>query len=144
MKIDDLLQKYFEGETTGEEEKALRDFFRSEDVPERLADCKPLFAYFDEEIRKTRSAARVQPERRRHLYWAAAAAASVVITLGVWHIYQGFVKPDSCLSSSGYVIIDGKCYADVEKARAMALEALLEVATPAEDFFPDKGFFNDN
>jgi hypothetical protein len=145
MEIDDLLHKYFEGETTAEEEKALRDFFRSEEVPGRLADCKPLFAYFDEEIRKSQNTTgKVQPGIRRRLYWAAAVAASVIFTLGVWQTYTVLVRPASCLSSSGYVIIDGRCYADVEKARTMAMEALLNVATSAEDFFPDKGFFNDN
>jgi len=193
MEIDDLLNRYFEGETTVAEENALRNFFRSEEVPERLAGYKPFFAYFDEEIRKAQNTGKVgcisncrtdlcvldcfvprnddtcrrhceersNPEnlkndnlkytrkvqsggRSRQLFYWAAAAASVLIMLGIWQAHEGFLKPDPCRSSSGYVIINGRCYADVEKARALALDALLKVATPAEDFFPDAGFFTDN
>ena len=145
MEIDDLLNRYFEGETTVAEENALRNFFRSEEVPERLAGYKPFFAYFDEEIRKAQNTGKVQSGgRSRQLFYWAAAAASVLIMLGIWQAHEGFLKPDPCRSSSGYVIINGRCYADVEKARALALDALLKVATPAEDFFPDAGFFTDN
>ena len=34
MKIDELLDKYFEGETSCEEERELRRFFTEEEVPE--------------------------------------------------------------------------------------------------------------
>ena len=145
MQIDDLLNRYFEGETTGAEESALRDFFRSEEVPERLANYKPFFAYFDKEIRKTKNTDSVQSGGRtgRLFYWAAAAA-SILVMLGIWQVHERVLQPVPCRSSSSYVIIDGRCYADVEKARALALDALLKVATPAEDFFPDAGFFTDN
>ena len=36
MKIDELLDKYFEGETSCEEERELRRFFTEEEVPEHL------------------------------------------------------------------------------------------------------------
>lgn len=49
MKIDDLLEKYFEGETTCEEEQQLRRFFATGDVPEHLAIYRPLFACIDRE-----------------------------------------------------------------------------------------------
>jgi len=145
MEIDDLLNRYFEGETTVTEENALRDFFRSAEVPERLADYKPFFTYFDEEIRKAKCAEKVQSggRSRRIFYWAAAAA-SILVMLGIRQANERFLNPVPCWTSSGYVIIDGRCYADVEKARALAIDALLKVATPAEDFFPDAGFFSDN
>ena len=50
--IEDLLEKYFEGQTSAKEEATLRRFFTSGDVPENLAMYKPLFAYFDDEIKK--------------------------------------------------------------------------------------------
>ena len=36
MKIDELLDKYFEGETSCEEERELRRFFTEKEVPEHL------------------------------------------------------------------------------------------------------------
>ncbi len=50
MNIEELLNKYFEGETSAQEERMLRSFFSKADVPEELAVYKPLFAYFDQEI----------------------------------------------------------------------------------------------
>ena len=37
MNIDDLLAKYFEGETSAEEERTLGRFFSEEDVSDELA-----------------------------------------------------------------------------------------------------------
>ena len=44
MKIDELLDKYFEGETSCEEERELRRFFTEGEVPEHLQTYRPLFA----------------------------------------------------------------------------------------------------
>ena len=50
--IEELLERYFEGETSAAEEKRIRAFFASGEVPEHLAVYAPLFAYFDEEIER--------------------------------------------------------------------------------------------
>ena len=142
MNIDDLLNKYLEGETTTAEEEKLRGFFRSGQAPGRLAAYRPLFAYFDEEIRKVQSVEEIPAApRRRPVYWAAAA--SILFAAGIGLAYLG-LRPDPCLCSANYVIINGRCYTDVEKARMIALETLQEVATPAGDFFPGNGFFSNN
>ena len=46
MDIDELLNRYFEGETSSEEERELRAFFTSGNVPDRLAvytPCLPIW-----------------------------------------------------------------------------------------------------
>lgn len=43
--IEQLLEAYFNGETTVEEEKILRTFFHQEDVPENLVQYRDLFIY---------------------------------------------------------------------------------------------------
>ena len=52
MDIDELLNRYFEGETSSEEERELRAFFTSGNVPDRLAVYTPMFTYLEEESRK--------------------------------------------------------------------------------------------
>jgi len=47
--IERLLAKYWECETSLEEEAALREFFNGPDVPDHLASYKPLFKYYEEE-----------------------------------------------------------------------------------------------
>lgn len=45
--IEELLQKYWDCETTLEEENALRNFFNSGSVPENLKEAATLFQYFE-------------------------------------------------------------------------------------------------
>ena len=47
--IEALLDKYYEGNTTLQEEKILRDFFQSESVPDQLKSHQLLFRFFTEE-----------------------------------------------------------------------------------------------
>ena len=45
-RIEKLLDKYFEGETTISEEKELKVYFTGETVPSHLEKYKDLFGYF--------------------------------------------------------------------------------------------------
>ena len=47
--IETLINKYFEGETTCEEERRLRRFFAEGLVPEHLEVYCPMFAFFEAE-----------------------------------------------------------------------------------------------
>ena len=44
-KIENLLEKYFAGETSIIEEKQLKDYFSSSQIPQHLEQYKPLFSY---------------------------------------------------------------------------------------------------
>jgi hypothetical protein len=143
MNIDDLLNKYFEGETTTEEERSLRAFFASGEVPPRLDVYKPMFTYFDEEIRKEQEKTKTRLPLRTLVYWASGIAAAILLTVGIGQRFLSPTLPDPCLCSGNYVIINGHCYTDIEKARSLAFEALQEVATPADAYFPGSGLFDD-
>ncbi len=45
--LEQLLEKYWNTETSLEEEKELRDFFRGETIPEQFKETAELFRYFD-------------------------------------------------------------------------------------------------
>lgn len=47
-KIEQLLEKYFEGDSSLEEEKMLRNYFASEDIPNHLTSYRDQFAYINE------------------------------------------------------------------------------------------------
>ncbi len=49
QKIQDLLQRYFDGATSLEEERKLQQFFSREEIPGELKKYQPLFAFFTEE-----------------------------------------------------------------------------------------------
>jgi hypothetical protein len=47
--IEQLLEKYWNAETSLEEEQLLKDFFRSEAIPEGMKETGELFRYFDQQ-----------------------------------------------------------------------------------------------
>lgn len=143
MNIDELVDRYFEGATSAEEERRIRAFFASGDVPERLAVYAPLFAYFDEEIAKGRQSERAvtlssqESKRillsRRTAFWlVSGVAACMLFLLGIGRILNPM---EPCFCSANYVVINGRCYTDLHKVRSMAFDALQEVATPANAYF---------
>lgn len=50
--IEELLEKYWNAETTLEQEQELRAFFQSSNVPENLSEAAMLFRYFETEKSK--------------------------------------------------------------------------------------------
>lgn len=48
-KLEELLQKYWDCETSLEEEQQLREYFRSEKVPEQMKEAASLFHYFEQQ-----------------------------------------------------------------------------------------------
>lgn len=141
MNIDDLLNKYFEGETSCEEEQCLRNYFASDNVSQHLLMYKPMFTYFSEEIGKQQQKKpKTFPLRRKIMYYASGIAAAILLIIG---IKQTLFAPDPCLCSGNYVVINGRCYTDMEKVRELAFEALQEVATSDDEYFLGN-IFNDN
>ncbi len=105
QKIEKLLQKYYNGETSLEEEEVLRTFFASRDVPGHLEAEKEMFSYYysqssDEAtnpnlegkildaIRIEGSRYRMQPVKKR-LYLFTSIAASFLILLGSYFLITG-------------------------------------------------------
>jgi hypothetical protein len=48
-KLEELLKKYWDCETSLEEEAQLREYFRSDSIPEHLKETAVLFRYFEEQ-----------------------------------------------------------------------------------------------
>lgn len=129
MKIDELLNKYFEGETSCEEERELRRYFTETDkLPEHLQTYRPLFTYLEQEANanaKTEKTLQPQPPSRkparlrRMLYVWSGIAAGVLLLAGVAQMLSPL--PDT---PESFVIIDGKRYTDKKLAEAKAQEAM--------------------
>lgn len=84
MNIEELLNKYFEGETTCEEERELRRFFTRGIIPEHLQMYRPMFAFLNEENRQSKTAV---PEVPKLLSLYAA----------VYFTYSAEWLPEYCL-----------------------------------------------
>ncbi len=82
--IEQLLEKYNQGETTLSEEQQLKDFFLSENVPPHLELYKPLFMYFSENKKDTfNKPLKIKRNNGVTYKWLAIAAVAVIM-LGVF------------------------------------------------------------
>ncbi|WP_298224433.1 hypothetical protein [Flavobacterium sp.] len=82
-KIETLLEKYFEGETTIAEENELKRYFSSETVAPHLQQYQALFGYYATE--KSQNFERelpLQQSKKSQIKWISIAA-SIVVLLGV-------------------------------------------------------------
>lgn len=95
--IKSLLDKYFEGETSLQEEALLQQYFRGSDVHPSLQSYQPMFRLFDQERERTLDAAfearlleqlNVPEAPRMRVVsmrtWMLRAAAVLVLAAGVW------------------------------------------------------------
>jgi hypothetical protein len=90
--IDKLLEKYYDGETSLEEEKELRIFFQQKDIPARLQSHAAQFKFFSETRNAQPSltfssnlAARLEPVQaspvRRFTSWIVRIAAGLALLI---------------------------------------------------------------
>lgn len=82
VKIENLLEKYFQGETSIAEENELRNYFSSPDVAQHLEQYKPIFGYFSL-AKEHQFTPEIPPKsKKRNVAWISIAA-SVVVLLGI-------------------------------------------------------------
>jgi len=109
--IEELLGKYYEGNTTLAEEKLLKKFFSRDDVPVHLRDHQPMFRFFAEEsaqtlsderqnetlirkieeYREETSAVKTHPGKRR-LYYLSGIAAGLLILMSLFFVIRNEVS----------------------------------------------------
>lgn len=127
--LETLLSRYYDGLSTGEEERALRTFFSGEDVPEEYEAEKAIFAYFSDLQNmpepsanfETRIISSLTNNRsdgttrvRKLIMVLSGIAASVVIITGTWF----FMKSNEHVDT----------YSDPHVAYAETMKILMEVS----------------
>jgi hypothetical protein len=118
-KIENILEKYFQGETTIAEENQLKEYFSSPNVAQHLEQYKPMFGYFSQvKQQKTTQEIPLQT-KKRNVAWLSIAA-SIVVLLGIGTFYfasQKTTPPVVAQSELG-------TYDDPEEALAATQKAL--------------------
>lgn len=82
-KIELLIEKYFQGETSIAEENELKSYFSSPDVAQHLEQYKPMFGFFAQAKEQQYKAIAPLKAKKRTLVAWLSIAASVVVLLGV-------------------------------------------------------------
>lgn len=111
--IRTLCERYFDGETTSEEEKTLRAYFRQvRDIPADLHSVKVMVCGLeDASVMTYKPAARARMTARKIFWGVVATAAAVVICIGLFNreIYgydaegNAITDPKTALESTNYL-----------------------------------------
>ncbi|MFY7739590.1 MAG: hypothetical protein ACOVQC_03645 [Flavobacterium sp.] len=82
-RIENLIDKYFEGETSIAEENELKVYFSSTDVAQHLKQYQTIFGYFSQaKEQQFTQEIPLQTKKRNVVLWLSIAA-SIVVMLGV-------------------------------------------------------------
>jgi hypothetical protein len=117
--VEQLLEQYFQGETTIAEEKQLKAYFSSNDVAPHLAKYQALFGYFETQ-KETQFEQKLllQPRKQFTVKWIGIAASFVVL-FGLATFYFSTSEPKQ---------EDLGTYNNPEEAFAATQKALLMVS----------------
>ena len=82
-RIEKLIEKYFEGETSIAEENELKIYFSSTDVAQHLKQYQTIFGYFSQAKEQQFTQEIPLETKKRNIVMWLSVAASVVVMLGV-------------------------------------------------------------
>ncbi|MEL6721243.1 MAG: hypothetical protein AAFP82_21260 [Bacteroidota bacterium] len=94
-KIEELLEKYFEGETSISEERQLKAYFNSGQVANKFLPYQDLFQYFDvaKQVSFEGKVSKLEPRNahssvsRNKMFTWLSIAASIALVIGLWFYY---------------------------------------------------------
>ncbi|RLD64861.1 MAG: hypothetical protein DRI95_09930 [Bacteroidetes bacterium] len=131
--LEILLDKYFEGNTTLEEEQKIREFFlKNSDLPAKLVKTKAMFEFFQKETEKRIELPLIQivnrqseknTNRRKIYFLISGIAASILILISVFNF------SDNSEEQKVYAYINGKPIINEQVAKMEAKRALLLVSS---------------
>ena len=127
---DRLIEKYYDGLTTGAEEKQLQQFLMRSDLPEKYNAEQAIFGYFDH--KKGKKHVRMLPYMR----WAAVAAVLLLVVAGP----QFFVSAHP----SDFAYIDGRKVSDIREVKSHALASLGDISSSKDEVKESLKNINDN
>jgi hypothetical protein len=120
-RIENIIEKYFQGETTIAEEKELKEYFSSPDVAQHLEQYKPMFGYFSQ-VKEQKSMQEIPLQsKKRNVAWLSIAA-SVVVLLGIgtfMYVSEKNTSPVVAQSELGTYDNPEEALAATQKALAM-------------------------
>jgi len=116
---DGLLERYYDGLTTGEEEKRLRLFLSQPNLPARYEPEQAIFGYFG--TPKAKPVFSLRPNMR----WAGGIAALLLLTVGL----QWFVQS---AGATNYAWVNGKRITNTADIKREALSSISDVSAGDE------------
>jgi hypothetical protein len=137
--IEKLIERFFEGESSNEEEQQLYTFFNGNDIPQHLFPYRSLFAYFETGIKKENNHQDIRlitlrPFQKKSVFlWAGFAASLLIfISLGVYHL----VRENDCrLYEGSYIVRNGIKITDPKVVIPEVKKTLLLAQQQKDEFY---------
>jgi hypothetical protein len=123
-KIEQLLEKYFEGETTIAEEIQLKQYFSTEQVAAHLEHYKTLFGYFASEKEEQFSPTLSLKTKKRFTVARIGIAASLIFLVSVITFinYKPINQPQVANTELGTFETPEEAFEETQKALALLSE----------------------
>ncbi|MDH6355400.1 hypothetical protein M2132_001742 [Dysgonomonas sp. PH5-45] len=132
--IGEIIDRYFEGETSLKEEKLLRQYFKQGDIDERYRIYAPIFCFFSEEKAEkgidsvsdsgSTNVSRAKKKKRLPIYLYIGIASSFLL----FFIGRAVYLNNDTETSKSIVYIDGKKISDKEIVRTQAIVSINNVS----------------
>ena len=114
QEADKLIEKYYDGYTNAEEERALQYFLSRNDIAEKYKPEQAIFGHFNKQKQKPRYGL------QKLISWSVAAAAVLIFAMNI----QNF----SSTTNTNFGYIDGVKITDKSELKIMALASLTEIS----------------
>jgi hypothetical protein len=136
IEIKELLDRYYEGESTDADEQRLREYFTSGDVAAELQPYRSIFAYLEQFARHEHetleefhvSSSKFQVSRLVK-WWYAAAAVAACLLVGTFVARELQPEPQN-LCTGTYVVVNGICFNDLALVSKYTAETIDMVTKP--------------
>lgn len=112
---DKLIDRYYDGLTSGEEEKRLHIFLSRTDLPSKYHAEQAIFGYFG--ATKNKPVIRLKP----YLSWASGIAAMVALVVGLNFYSQS-------VSATNFAYVDGHKITNKAEVKKQALASLNDIS----------------
>lgn len=123
-KIEELLEKYFQGETSIAEEKELTNYFSSSNVAQHLEQYQPLFGYFS--LAKEQINPKELPELptkkeavSKPVWWSLAASVVILLGIGMYVYNTNETKTSVASNELGTYDTPEEAFRETQKALAL-------------------------
>lgn len=124
IKMDELLKKYWDGESSLEEEKFIRTYFRGKDVHPSHEQYRALFSFFEEEASQSYPVGTERQKRKKiHARPFLRIAAAIIVLMAVGTLIYTNIQREPKNTWANYEV------QDAEEAREKAVEALAFVSS---------------
>lgn len=112
---DKLIDRYYDGLTSGEEEKQLHGFLSRPDLPQKYHAEQAIFGYFG--AKKVKPVFSLKP----YVSWASGIAAMVALVIGLNFYSQS-------VSATNFAYVDGHKITNKAEVKKRALASLSDIS----------------